>query len=99
MMFDCTYPSRPSLPFEATFLISPAGYPTAILKCMEKSDPQRSMLVEAKDAATKIAQAETDDQTTRAAIMIGLERSVQGFPVSDSPQPSCFWNLRSRILP
>ena len=38
-------------------------------------------MIEADDAASKIAQAETDDQTRRAAVMIGLERSVDDFPV------------------
>lgn len=52
-----------------------------MLKYMDPSDPQRAKLIEADDAASKIAQAETDDQTKRAAVMIGLERSVDDFPV------------------
>lgn len=53
-----------------------------MLKYMDPSDPQRAKLIEADEAASKIAQAETDDQTRRAAVMIGLERSVDDFPVS-----------------
>jgi protein ECT2 len=52
-----------------------------MLKYMDPSDPQRAKLIEADEAASKIAQAETDDQTRRAAVMIGLERSVDDFPV------------------
>jgi hypothetical protein len=52
-----------------------------MLKYMDSSDPQRTKLIEADEAASKIAQAETDDQTRRAAVMIGLERSVDDFPV------------------
>lgn len=50
---------------------------------MDSSDPQRVMLLEAKDAATKIAQAETDQEIIRAAIIMGLQRSISGFPVSN----------------
>ena len=52
-------------------LLHPA--PKAMLKYMDPSDLQRAKLIEVHDAASKIAQAETDHQTRRVAVMIGLE--------------------------
>lgn len=52
-----------------------------MIKYMPLSDPQRAKLIEADEAASKIAQCETDDQTRRAAVMHCLERTIDGFPV------------------
>ncbi|TDL29908.1 hypothetical protein BD410DRAFT_811372 [Rickenella mellea] len=51
-----------------------------MIKRMHPSDHQRAKLVEAEDLASKIALAETDDQTKRAAIMYCLGASIEGFP-------------------
>lgn len=53
-----------------------------MLKYMSDSDPQKAKLIEAKDAAAKIGQCETDDKMLRASVMFCLERSIEGFPVS-----------------
>jgi hypothetical protein len=47
---------------------------------MAPDDPQRLKLAEAEEIASKIALAETDEQTKRAAIMYCLSASVDGFP-------------------
>ncbi|KAG8884270.1 hypothetical protein FRB98_002543 [Tulasnella sp. 332] len=51
-----------------------------MIKNMAPSDPQRFKLQEVDDLASKIALAETDEQTKRAAVMYCLERSIEGFP-------------------
>jgi hypothetical protein len=51
-----------------------------MMKHMAPDDPQRLKLVEAEEIASKIALAETDEQTKRAAIMYCLSASVDGFP-------------------
>lgn len=51
-----------------------------MIKHMAPTDPQRAKLIEADEVASKIAQAETDEQTKRAAVMHCLERSIDGFP-------------------
>ncbi|KAG9038527.1 hypothetical protein FRB95_000748 [Tulasnella sp. JGI-2019a] len=51
-----------------------------MIKNMSPSDPQRSKLQEADELASKIALAETDEQTKRATVMYCLERSIEGFP-------------------
>lgn len=47
---------------------------------MPPSNPQRALLMEADALASRIALAETDDPTRRAAVMHCLERSVESFP-------------------
>lgn len=51
-----------------------------MIKHMPSTNPQRTLLVEADALASRIALAETDDPTRRAAVMHCLERSVEGFP-------------------
>lgn len=51
-----------------------------MIKLMAPHDPQRAKLLEADEIASKIAQAETDDQTKRAAIMYCLGATVEDFP-------------------
>lgn len=51
-----------------------------MIKYMASGDLQRAKLVEADDIASKIALAETDEQTKRAAIMHCLNATVDGFP-------------------
>jgi hypothetical protein len=51
-----------------------------MIKHMAPTDPQRVKLVEADEIASKIALAETDEQTKRAAIMYCLSATVDGFP-------------------
>jgi hypothetical protein len=51
-----------------------------MIKYMASGDPQRAKLIEADDIASKIALAETDEQTKRAAIMHCLNATVDGFP-------------------
>ncbi|KAG2013296.1 signal transducer [Coprinopsis cinerea AmutBmut pab1-1] len=62
-----------------------------ILKHMAPDDPQRPKLVEADEIASKIAQAETDEQTKRAAIFYCLSTTIDGFP------PDLFSNSRKYI--
>ncbi len=52
----------------------------SIIKRMHPGDPQRAKLIEAEEIASKIALAETDDQTMRAAVMYALSASIDGFP-------------------
>ncbi|KAG8691085.1 hypothetical protein FRC11_006908 [Ceratobasidium sp. 423] len=51
-----------------------------MIKHMPTSNPQRALLMEADTIASRIALAETDDPTRRAAVMHCLERSVENFP-------------------
>ncbi|KAH7931234.1 hypothetical protein BV22DRAFT_1115616 [Leucogyrophana mollusca] len=51
-----------------------------MVKHMAPGDPQRAKLIEADEIASKIALAETDEQTKRAAIMYCLSATVDGFP-------------------
>ncbi|KII94880.1 hypothetical protein PLICRDRAFT_33706 [Plicaturopsis crispa FD-325 SS-3] len=51
-----------------------------MIKRMAPGDPQRAKLVEADEIASKIALAETDEQTKRATIMYCLSATVDGFP-------------------
>jgi protein ECT2 len=51
-----------------------------MIKEMAPGDPQRAKLIKVDEIASKIAQAETDDQTKRAAIMYCLGLTVEGFP-------------------
>ncbi|KIO31118.1 hypothetical protein M407DRAFT_19999, partial [Tulasnella calospora MUT 4182] len=51
-----------------------------MIKHMAADDPQRAKLIEADELASKIALAETDEQTKRATVMYCLERSIEGFP-------------------
>ncbi|EIW82335.1 hypothetical protein CONPUDRAFT_164953 [Coniophora puteana RWD-64-598 SS2] len=51
-----------------------------MIKYIAPDDPQRAKLVEADEIASKIALAETDEQTKRAAIMYSLGATVDDFP-------------------
>jgi hypothetical protein len=51
-----------------------------MIKHMAPGDPQRMLLLEADDLASKIAQAEMDEQTKRAAIIHCLCSTVDNFP-------------------
>ncbi|KAI0921011.1 hypothetical protein AcW2_006119 [Taiwanofungus camphoratus] len=51
-----------------------------MIKHMDPSDPQRAALLEADEIASRIALAETDEQTKRAAIMYCLSSSIEDFP-------------------
>ncbi|KAF9569107.1 hypothetical protein CPC08DRAFT_289376 [Agrocybe pediades] len=62
-----------------------------MLKHMSPDDPQRAKLAEADEIASKIAQAETDEQTKRAAIFYCLIATIDGFP------PELFSNSRRFI--
>ncbi|KDR83964.1 hypothetical protein GALMADRAFT_133349 [Galerina marginata CBS 339.88] len=62
-----------------------------MLKHMSPDDPQRAKVIEADEIASKIAQAETDEQTKRAAIFYCLIATIDGFP------PDLFSNSRKFI--
>lgn len=62
-----------------------------MLKHMSPDDPQRAKIIEADEIASKIAQAETDEQTKRAAIFYCLIATIDGFP------PELFSNSRRYI--
>ena len=62
-----------------------------MLKHMAPDDPQRAKLVEADEIASKIALAEADEETKRAAIFYCLSASIDGFP------PELFSNSRRYI--
>ncbi|KAJ3506741.1 hypothetical protein NLJ89_g6700 [Agrocybe chaxingu] len=62
-----------------------------MLKHMSPDDPQRAKIIEADEIASKIAQAETDEQTKRAAIFYCLIATIDGFP------PELFSNSRKFI--
>ncbi|TFY55472.1 hypothetical protein EVG20_g9304 [Dentipellis fragilis] len=53
-----------------------------MIKRMPPGDIQRAKLIEANEIASKIAQADVDDETKRATILTCLEASVDGFPVN-----------------
>lgn len=62
-----------------------------ILKHMAPDDPQRAKVIEADEIASKIALAETDEQTKRAAVFYCLIATIDGFP------PDLFSNSRRFI--
>lgn len=62
-----------------------------MLKHMAMDDSQRSKLLEADEIASKIALAEADEQTKRAAVFYCLTSSIEGFP------PDLFSNSRRFI--
>ncbi|KAF8842701.1 hypothetical protein BDN67DRAFT_898801 [Paxillus ammoniavirescens] len=51
-----------------------------MVKFMGPDDPQRTKLIEADEIASKIALAETDGHTRRAAVMYCLSATIDGFP-------------------
>ncbi|KAF8622083.1 hypothetical protein AX15_007227 [Amanita polypyramis BW_CC] len=51
-----------------------------MLKHMSPDDPQQAKLAEADEIASKIALAEADEETKRAAIFYCLSASIEGFP-------------------
>ncbi|KAI6003714.1 hypothetical protein EDD15DRAFT_2156946 [Pisolithus albus] len=51
-----------------------------MVKLMGLDDPQRALIIEADEIASKIALAETDEQTKRAAVMYSLGATIDGFP-------------------
>jgi hypothetical protein len=51
-----------------------------MIKRMSPGDPQRAKLVEAVEIASKIAQAEVDEETRRASVMFCLRTTIDGFP-------------------
>lgn len=53
-----------------------------MIKHMSPHDPQREKLMEADAIASKIALAETDEQTKRAAMMYCISSTVDDFPPS-----------------
>ncbi|KAJ7068443.1 RhoGEF domain-containing protein [Mycena amicta] len=62
-----------------------------MIKHMASDDPQRSKLIEADELASKIALAEPDEETKRAAIFYCLSTAIDGFP------PDLFSNSRRFI--
>lgn len=61
-----------------------------MVKLMGPDDPQRALLTEADEIASKIAQAETDEQTRRAAVMYSLSATIDGFPAGLISNSRCF---------
>jgi hypothetical protein len=51
-----------------------------MIKRLPPGDPQRAKLVEAVEIASKIAQAEVDEETRRASVMFCLRTTIDGFP-------------------
>jgi protein ECT2 len=51
-----------------------------MIKRMAPDDPQRAKLIEADEIASKIALAETDEQTKRAQVMYCLSATIDSFP-------------------
>ncbi|KAF8505702.1 hypothetical protein F5888DRAFT_1604130 [Russula emetica] len=51
-----------------------------MIKRLLPGDPQRAKLVEAVEIASKIAQAEVDEETRRASVMFCLRTTIDGFP-------------------
>jgi protein ECT2 len=51
-----------------------------MIKRLPPGDPQRSKLAEAVEIASKIAQAEIDEETKRASVMFCLRTTIDGFP-------------------
>jgi hypothetical protein len=62
-----------------------------MLKHMAPDDPQRANIIEADEIASKIALAEADEQTKRAAVFYCLTATIEGFP------PDLFSNSRKFI--
>ncbi|KAJ6628784.1 hypothetical protein B0H10DRAFT_1989338, partial [Mycena sp. CBHHK59/15] len=62
-----------------------------MIKHMAPGDPQRAKLIEADDLASKIALAEPDEETKRAAVFYCLSAAIDGFP------PDLFSNSRRFI--
>ncbi|KAF5364100.1 hypothetical protein D9756_000374 [Leucocoprinus leucothites] len=62
-----------------------------MLKHMAPDDPQRAKIIEADEIASKIALAEADEQTKRAAVFYCLTATIDGFP------PDLFSNSRKFI--
>ncbi|KAJ7180267.1 hypothetical protein C8R43DRAFT_972440 [Mycena crocata] len=62
-----------------------------MIKHMAPGDPQRAKLVEADELASRIALAEPDEETKRAAIFYCLSATIDGFP------PDLFSNSRRFI--
>ena len=62
-----------------------------MIKHMAPHDPQRQKLIEADEIASKIALAETDEQTKRAATMYCLSSTVDDIP------PNLFSHARKFI--
>lgn len=62
-----------------------------MIKHMAPNDPQRQKLIEADELASKIALAETDEQTKRAATMYCLSSTVDDIP------PNLFSHSRKYI--
>ncbi|KAJ7276557.1 hypothetical protein B0H12DRAFT_1085926 [Mycena haematopus] len=62
-----------------------------MIKHMAPNDPQRAKLIEADELASKIALAEPDEETKRAAIFYCLSATIDGFP------PDLFSNSRRFI--
>ncbi|KAF7352650.1 DH domain-containing protein [Mycena venus] len=62
-----------------------------MIKQMAPDDPQRAKLIEADELASKIALAEPDEETKRAAIFYCLSATIDGFP------PDLFSNSRRFI--
>lgn len=55
-----------------------------MIDCLSAHDQQRAKLQECIDLASNIAKCETDERTKRATVMYCLERTVDGFPVSNA---------------
>ena len=51
-----------------------------IVQLMGPGDPQRALLIEAEEIASRIAWAETAEQTQRATLMYSLSATIDGFP-------------------
>ncbi|KAF8484833.1 hypothetical protein DFH94DRAFT_716365 [Russula ochroleuca] len=51
-----------------------------MIKRLPPGDPQRAKLAEAVEIASKIAQAEIDEETKRASVMFCLRTTIDGFP-------------------
>jgi hypothetical protein len=68
-----------------------------MMKSMSMEDPQRAKLAEATEIASAIATCEKDPMTKRMIIFSGLQRTMEGFPVS--PSPSTFTSLLSLLIP
>ena len=51
-----------------------------MIKRLPPGDPQRAKLAEAVEIASKIAQAEVDEETRRASVMFCLRTTIDGFP-------------------
>ncbi|KAJ7094612.1 hypothetical protein B0H15DRAFT_775924 [Mycena belliarum] len=62
-----------------------------MIKHMAPNDPQRAKLLEADELASKIALAEPDEETKRAAVFYCLSATIEGFP------PDLFSNSRRFI--